>query len=766
MAHLPLQEKAFSQSAVTVTAQAGLRGFCKASQWLPVHVRVENKGADVNARIQAAYKNSAGGQTVSAMDISLPASSRKEFFLYLTPETFMRDFKVSALDGNKTLAKVNLNVNCSEDENILLGVVADTPSNFSTLNNIRPISGYAQTVQLDLDDLPDQPQGWNMLDALIFSNTDTGTLTQQQRQALELWLAGGGKLFVTGGLQWQSTAAGLNGLLPLQPNGVKKTPALDSLSAYALDEENPLEAETILAAGELQAGANVLVEQDGIPVLAEKEIGFGKIYYFAADPGLTPLDNWEGMEDIYNHLLGFKSPKPTWGYGVQETYNANNALSTLPELSLPSMAYICGWLALYILVVGPANYFILRRLKRTELAWVTIPIIVVVFTSLAYAGGYAYRGEKPILNRLMVMQGWQGVEKARVEALVGVYSPRRNAYQVEAREGFLVSPFPSISDALQSGDNWTTLKNESGAVLSEARVEIGGMKSLAAEGYLTAPSIEHDLTMTLSDKTPLLEGSVKNTSKHTWKDAVLVTPSGWRTLGDIEPGEIKNISYALASLTTNMSGFSLANLTGWAPYATDDISQQRRSFLLHSLSNAYGDINANAGIYLMAWAEDEILAPVVLQGETSKTADTLLYFVKLNPKVKIKTEDLSLTSGVYHWESSLGDALGANSYDLGSEGYNVRFHPSVPVKFSRVNSLRFSITTTSGAAAPSLLNAAIWNFQERGWQPLVLDINGEAEVESPAQCVGMGGEILLNIKGDPNAYFDITSIDFTLKASP
>ena len=41
----------------------GLNGFCKADKWLPVHVTVENTGADVNARVQASYKNSLDGQT-------------------------------------------------------------------------------------------------------------------------------------------------------------------------------------------------------------------------------------------------------------------------------------------------------------------------------------------------------------------------------------------------------------------------------------------------------------------------------------------------------------------------------------------------------------------------------------------------------------------------------------------------------------------------------------------------------------------------------
>jgi hypothetical protein len=759
--------RAQNQSTVTVTARAGLRGSCKIDKWLPVHITVKNIGTDVDARVQAAYKNSANGQTSSAMDISLPATSRKEFFLYIMPESFMRNFTVSVLDGNQTLAKTNLNISCTDGTVTLFGVLADTPSNFSVLNNVRPLTGLSKIAQLDVADLPDQAQGWEMLDALIVSNADSGPLTIEQKQALELWLAEGGKLFVTGGIQWQSTAAGLNDLLPIQPSATQKVSALTALSAYAMDSENPLEGGAILATGDLKPGSNILVEQDGIPLLTEKEIGFGKIYYFAADPGLSPLNDWDGMEVIYQHLLGFKSPKPTWTYGVRDAYYASSALSTLPELSLPSFVYICCWMGLYIIIIGPVNYFALRRLKRTELAWITVPVLVVIFTSLAYFSGYAYRGTKPILNRIMLMQGWQGVEKAQVNALVGVYSPTRTTYNIEAQDGLLAVPFPTISESLQGGSDWKSIKSNDGMILPDARVEIGGMKSLRVEGYLSAPSVEHDLTITLSDGAPVLKGSVSNTSGDILEDAVLVTPDGWEVLGDIGPGESKKIHQVLSnnSAAANTNNYNLINLLGWDPYLNEDVATRRRSAFFQSISNIYGGINVNTGVYLMAWMEDKVSTPVTLQEKDPKVTDTMLYFRKLNPTLKVEAGQLSLTSSIYQWESSLGDVLTTNVYNIGGDGYSIYFRPGLPVKFSRVDSLDVTIGT-SAAPTSNLMTASIWNFQTKNWQPLDLNSYGYAKVSKPGQCVGMGGEVLFNIQGDPNAYFDITSVDFTLKVQP
>ncbi|CAG1012587.1 hypothetical protein ANAEL_04451 [Anaerolineales bacterium] len=764
------EARAQSQTAVTVTAKAGLRGFCKSDKWLPVHVTVENKGADVNARVQASYKNGANGQTAVGMDVSLPATSRKEFFLYMTPEAFMRSFTVSVLDGDKTLAKTNLNISCGDrsgDMSMLFGILADAPSNYIALNNVQPMMGDVQTVQLEIADLPDLAQGWGMLDALIISNVDTGSMTAEQKQALKLWLASGGKLFVTGGIQWQPTAAGLGDLLPLQPSSTKKV-GLTALSAYAMEPDSLTESETTVATGKLQANANVLVEQDGTPLLVEKEIGFGKVYYFAADPTLSPLNDWDGMEKIYEHLLAFKSPKPSWAGGTWDIYNANTALSTLPELSLPSFVYICCWLGLYIVIIAPANYFVLRRMKRTELAWITVPALVVIFTCMAYFSGYAYRGTKPILNRIMLSQGWQGVDKAQATALVGVYSPTRTTYNLESQEQTLLYPFPTINESLQGSNNWLSAKTDSGTVVPDVRVEIGGMQSLGMDGYLsTTLSIQHNLKYVLSDKTPVLKGSLTNASEYELKDAVIIAPGGWEVLGNIGPGESKKINLILSNTNSaSISRYALTSAIGWDVLPNDKIEERRRSAFFNAVTTSYNDaLGVNSGVYLMAWTDNDISVPVTLRDEKPNVTDTLFHIEKLTPEVELESAKLKLTSSVYGWESSLGDTVLTSSYNLPSNGYNIDFRPTlrVPIHISKVSSLTFTIGTNN---APQQIHPSIWNFQTETWTPLTLGSFGSVTVPEPSQHLGMDGEILLNIQGDPNNYFDIISVDFVLMVQP
>ncbi|MBI3162492.1 MAG: hypothetical protein HYZ23_08275, partial [Chloroflexi bacterium] len=228
-----------TDSGVNIIAHAGLDGFCKPGMWIPVHITAQNMGPDVEARVQAAYQNDLGGTSIFGADVSLPTTSRKDFFLYAYPTSAARTFTVSVLDGKTILAQKFVNASCASSSFTLFGVLSDNSSAYDLLRDVRPLSGVTQVAQLTVDDLPDRAQGWEAMDALIIANVDTGTLSTEQKQAMELWLARGGKLFVAGGVNWQMTTAGLDGILPIQLDSTKQAAGLSALSSHLQDESLP-----------------------------------------------------------------------------------------------------------------------------------------------------------------------------------------------------------------------------------------------------------------------------------------------------------------------------------------------------------------------------------------------------------------------------------------------------------------------------------------------------------------------------------------------
>ncbi|GAB4490015.1 MAG: hypothetical protein Fur0016_17780 [Anaerolineales bacterium] len=756
-----------TESPITLTARAGFDGYCKENRWIPARVTVENTGKDVQARVQVSYPNRSNGQTAFGLDLPLPSGARKEFFLYTYPESYLQKLTVSVTENGRTLIKRDLNITCLSEKNLLVGLLSDTPSNYTNLGDLKPLDGVTRVVQLRQADLPDQAQGWQALNALLIANADTGQLTSAQRTALRVWLAEGGKLLVTGGANWQMTAAGLAELLPLTPESTRRVETLAELPSY-FHATSPLTGGATLSTGALHKDAQVLVEQDGIPLLTRRAIGFGEVYYLATDPGLAPLKDWSGMEAIYSHLLGAQIAPPRWAKWPWQEEATGNALATLPELGLPSFLLVCGWLGFYLVIIGPVNFIVLRRIKRPELAWLTIPTLVVVFTTFAYFSGFLYRGTRPTLNRLLVAQGWETVPLARVNAVVGIYSPTRTRYDLESVPPFRFLPQGNDGASLQTGGNWLSLEMGDGQILPDARLEIGGMKSVALEGSLPALQITHDLTVTVSSRTPQLEGQVTNLSSVTLKDAFLVTPGSITNLNDLKPGESRPIRIPL-QVDRNNPGFYQMDSTALPGYygpltGIENETNQRRNALLRAAvkPQEYYSIPANWGIYLMGWVESPLL-PVSVRQVNTKNVDTALVIQMLAPAFQFEGDSWRLNSALFAWESSQPEATPySTSYGLANQGYLLRFRPAAPLRFSRVKSLT---VTLDGGSMPQKTTLEMWNYDLGLWSQVEFADWGQIRISEPGRFVGPGGEVLLKLQSDPNDWSEIyqSSIDLVVQ---
>lgn len=751
---------------VTLKAQAGFDGYCKEGNWIPLRVTMQNSGPDLDVRVQASFRNtSPGNMSVNAADLALPAASRKEITLYAYPQGFLSTFNISLLADGRELIKTDLKVNCLARENLLFGLITDNPSAFLPLNEIQTATGIVRVARLEIADLPDRTQGLGALDAILVSGVDTGTLTAGQRQALKLWLAEGGKLLVLGGPKWQATVSGLNELMPVNLNATRTVSGFSQLEEY-VGSSAVLEGEAVLGVGELRARSEVVIEQGGFPLIAQSEVGFGRVIYFAADPGLQPLSDWTGMQDVYAKLVGTRPLRPVWLTSQWDDYNANRALSTLNELGIPSIFFICGWLALYVALIGPVNYLVLNRLKRRELAWLTIPGLVVVFAGLAYFSGFAYRGTRPILNRLAVVQAWDQLDQARANAVVGLYSPTRTNYTVDSGSQFMLYPFGGTNVSLQSENSWFALQQGLAMFVPDVLVEIGGLEAVSAQGYLSPLEVTHDLVIAVDDRSPMLTGNITNASPYILKDAILVTPGGWKRLGDLVPGAAHN---ADLSLIPGPNGPEFYNLTAsmllGVDYFGDQASEEdlRRVALMSAvMTSNYGLKEPNWGIYLIGWL-DEPLTSIGLRDREFESIDTVLYIDQLSPGSEMTAAELKLPPSLFIWETSSPGSTPYYSNGIPVGGYILRFRPAVPIQFRAVKSLSVNMSSN---ANPADVFVSLWNFEQEAWTSVDDLVWGENQIPDAGRFVARDGEIRLRVDGNQNSYIEMQASNVTLVVEP
>ncbi|MBL8056627.1 MAG: hypothetical protein JNK29_08010 [Anaerolineales bacterium] len=781
---------------LTLAASAGFDGYYKEGRWLPVHVLVENNGPDARGRLEVASAALAGGpNVVYSRDLDLPAQSRRELFLYVTLGSFATSLEVRLVDQGQALAApVPLTVRQLSPQDILFGVLAASPSAFNVLADVDPVNGQAYVAQVAAGDLPDLGQAWGALDVLVVSDMDTGALTPEQRRAAADWVDQGGRLLVMGGAGWQKTAAGLNGLLPLTPATARPLTDLGPLAELAPAASPVPAGEAVAAFGALAADATVLAGPADAPLITMRRQGYGQVLYFGADPAFAPLRAWDGLADLFRQALAAPLDQPSWAAGLTNWSSAQSAVDALPDLQLPSPLLICGFLGLYLAVVGPLNYLALRFLKRRELAWITIPATVLAFSLAAYLAGYGLAGVQPTLHQLAIVQVWPAADRARLDQVVGLFSPRRAVYELGFAPGLLAQPVPGYS---QPGANPLRFEQGDQPRVLGVRTEIAAVQSFAAEGTVPAPRFEASLTLAMSASTVRLAGTLTNQSELTLTDAVLLAPGGVERLGTFQPGETRTLMLLLGSgRAGSLTGSSpwpitpgtsipippyspsgvdstIDDILGTSAYY-DDRTLYRRYSLLTAAINTYtpgASPGRGNGVYLAGWSAQPP-APASVLGADYKTEAETLYLIALPTTLAVADGPLTVTPGLMKWLPLEVSATGAAApYDTtlyAGEHMAFQFQPVPGVAFARPTALTLDLIGTSYSGSGQVVAPAVelWDFQAAEWQRLAGLTYGTTRIEAPERYVGAGGEIRARLSNPGPDTISLSSLEFTLVVEP
>lgn len=768
---------------VRLNAEVGFDGQCWAESWLPVTVRLENDGPGVEGVLEVFGAGTRLNEVIFSQPVDLPTQSRKEAIVSVYSNGLVRTLNVRLRSGSQVLAESALRLPCWGEPPLLIVLAAETPSAFRSLGDLNRLTEPLYLAEIDVDDLPEHGVAFQKVDLLFISGVDTGRLTAAQRQALADWVSGGGRLVVTGGPAWRQTTAGLPDLLPLIPQGERSLPSLAALSAYSTLGQDLPDGEAVVTVGGLAPGAQVLLEQDNVPLVLSRQHGAGRVYFLAFDPSLSPLRDWPGLPDFFTALIEEHAAlPPAWSAGFENWDNARSALSTLPDLSLPSPLLVIGFLLLYVIAIGPLNYLVLRIVKRRELAWVTIPAMVLAFTVLAIALGLSTRGARPVLARLAVVEVWPGVERARVSGLLGVFSPARATYDLAFAEGDLVRQLPSTFS--EDPGDWTFVQLPGeGSRLTGLRLDVSELRSVVIDGWTPAPLFDHDLTLHLDERGARLEGGIENRSDLALTEAVIVGPGALQRLGEIAPHSRVDVQFDVQQGTqaseAGSPAFSNSVYGSWSMYNDTFISDlldtfdfyqssdiYRRFMFLGSIADydRYPTLRPPEGYYLFGWSDETPLQAEVV-GENARTSDTTLYIIALHPELSAAGERLTLLPGLFTW--SLIDA-GPSMYDPGpynttlSGSFSVRFRLAQPLEYAAVESLVLHLGGEANyGQAP--LELSLWDFTEAAWSPLPPFDWGDVEISEPERFVGPQGEVRMQITSqDVFTTVFLSQADFTL----
>lgn len=598
--------KKVEKDGLSMKVTYGFNYFAKYGRYMNVTAEITNHGENFNGFFRVIVPSSSYDDNSNIMyekpaviasgetkQISLPvevlgnASSQ--------PTALLLDEK------EKVILEKSSRITLYSDSSVLyIGALTD---DFNSLNYFNQ-TGKTKLFQLSADTFPDQAQGLDCLDIIVINDYNTSQLNEAQYTALKQWVKKGGSLVLGTGSTYQKTLEVFKddfftgeigkltkvsttfGLSKEDVELLKREKILEEEAKLQQKEEleqtneerikegiEPIEDDILLfeptseealndislnmvtkdALSITPSDSTILLREENVPLVLLTQKGSGNIQVMTIDIGLT-YDNWYSIgtriyELVQTNLSSSKKQQiekeldqgSYYGYSVIDTLNYNDA-KELPKVSL--FTVIIG---IYLLVVGPFLYLILKKIDKRHLTWMIVPACSVLFALILYAAGSSTRVTEPFVNYLAYLR-FDENKKASEEVYFSLTAPYNKKYEVEISDTNTVRPFSqnnyywryNTTDQDNNKINYKTgIKYGTGTIT----LEMNDYSSFSSAYFVSEQEVKSEGTYEsdLSYYEGAYEGFFENQLGYDIENAFLLGNASLVPLGDIKQGERRTI---------------------------------------------------------------------------------------------------------------------------------------------------------------------------------------------------------------------------------
>ena len=726
-------------SPISLEIEAGFDGKARVGNWIPVVVRLENQGPDLSAEIHVignrGHPMSSGSYVA---DVVLPRGGRKRLTLHVPYMTATPRLDVELVANGEVVASLEPPVNVIGEADLFVGVVGRRAGAWNLLTTLE-LPGQGREVAVAAiapDTFPQRPEVLHAFDVIALGDVSVETLLPEMLEALEGWVAGGGTLVLSGG---SNAGASLRGLPKrLMPVILGDATELKSISALErLGDEPILTTLPIVVNSADVVSGRVLAKEGELPLAVLSAYGKGRVLFLAFDPAAQPLVGWPGLPQMWKELL-FQSLPPFVLFSDQVAgrsrrmqtttsqwpYQLHNAMSNLPALEFPSIQVLLGLIAGYILLVGPANYLMLRWLRRPGLMWLTIPVLVTLFSGGAYLLAVRAKGSDLQVSSVSLVQEAPDTDWAQVRRMVGVLAPSQGDYRVDVPGSSLVAAWDSgtgryVSGRISSGGAVNVRNRE-----EESELELLTMGTWTMRSFVTdrMQRVEETLSYDLYVEGSFLKGTVTNKTPTPLKQVWLVSTGAVRDLGALGPGDTANMGTALADFANVLPSWQLRKQlmsSGGSP--ASNVREERQRQQLHEmaisvLETLYTEPPSGLSIILLAWTEESPTV-VTVNGVNPGGPSLTLVVRPITPHLQ---GSFSVPGGLLMGRAV--DIEGQVEYEspelISFGGGSITFQFEVPAKVREMKRIALHVPLIDGAAKN--VEALAYHWENEIWEPLDL----------------------------------------------
>lgn len=573
---------ATAEQAKIVGVRVGVADRYKAGLWTPVEVTFSGGDEEIEGRLTVVAPDGDGVPGRVSTPCRLPAGRETKIRLITRIGRVRGEITVELkADGRAALRRTFQTATRADGEHFLPGiefrklfvVVGKSDLGLEAAGKLGGGKADYQPVVARVDDVAQLPSHWygyEGIDAVVFSTSRPEAyrmLDEEGRaEALSQWIELGGRLVICAGAGAERLIGEGAPLSRFLPGKYEKTISLRQTGALEIFVGS---RDAILQSGE---GRNALdsprlsgisgkieLSEADLPLIARQARGFGQVVFLAGDPDSPPLDRWPARPLLAAKLLDMpvaasddssRQSGAMMHYGYRDmSGQLRSALDQYEGVRLTPFWLIAVLIAVYILLIGPGDYFFLRKLVgRMQYTWLTFPLIVVAAGAGALLLAYWFKGDELRVNQIDLVDVDIESGLTRGASWANVYSPRTETFDFSVRPrasdartlvGWLGLPgggLGGMSSRTEAPLLWTEgfrYANDYDALLGMP-VQVWSSKSLTARWEAPAASAP---TAKLSVDNRTLVGRITNTLDFPLENCLLAFDRSAYKLGTLQPGK-------------------------------------------------------------------------------------------------------------------------------------------------------------------------------------------------------------------------------------
>lgn len=664
---------------VEVSVTAGYEDIVKIGTEVPFHITLVNKGKGFSGEAQVIIDTGYLTKTVFAMNFELPQGSTKKLTLNVPINTANRRAKVKIESNGHTIKDIEYSFyKVLSPTTSTIGILGDAYDQLRVLSGLKikqiqqeendlrkygisyedvvgsTIESPAEVIQLNEDNFPEDAKSFATFNYIVIADYDTSLLSDKQMQALEDWINEGKVLILAGGTNAKKVYSGLSdSLKPFEILGNKKESITEVLEKVT--ESSAPDTLIDISTGNIGEG-NILMGDEITPLAVSYNKGKGKILFIAFDPTMSPISTWENSEVMWKRLMDANIQTTYNYYSNRDYYRYSSVVHQVPEDQTPPYKTLLRIILVYIIIVGPVLYIILKRKDKRDYSWVIIPVLSLLCLGVIYVSGFRTRYISAVMNNFSIINLDSDSKTAAIDTYSSVFNNRAGSMTIEYPKDYSINVIRENESNYMRNYHFTDEDYNNAQIKSK----IYANDSVKHEIYnvgLWEPCI---LTTTQTQnyegrliKTVSLAGNdfyieLKNDTGFAVEDAFLVVGGNYIDVGNILPDEERKISISLKDNSNVFKNYrqlldsKYYNQTfNYKDFPKDWQEQQRKRLAFENFNRLmdyrFENNNYNSTkVYLVALNFENVDYGVKVNGKNTKAYNT---------NVVVTSEDLFVEKG-------------------------------------------------------------------------------------------------------------------------